>query len=537
MHTLSKILVKKIKTTFVVSLLCALMLPSFGNSLDGYVRIARASDEAMAIDVLGTATESSSDDLLSGNFFLVDDNIGQDLYNTIQKRVRSQGSNVAITKTTSRRGLSKSELYAIIPGSNIGNIMANPDPLAPLTSSQITSRRVDLIADLADEKDLADFESLNSMQVETTEMFANGDESDSGFDLLVDLDVIQAILFNKEIQSMPGQGGGGGGRDSDSGASDQSSAPENPAQESQNNSNTPAVAKKPSAQAPVDASKVDCPTDSGLNAEIEKERNLDRANGAPQLDEKGNDPSASTTDTTETTEPEPIKAAKAGDWHRELPCDDVFCIKLELRYKTESSFTVSDNCVLCHVQKINESFNKLLSHNLVPNKITGNLLEGPKCKDALYKANWLTSNIIVIGQPILTPPNDDLIIKGDIWANMKLFWQRYVDVPKKCDEGEACRISTAEQVLSQSKPNATFDDTTTAMAQEDRAIKNNKIKEYRAAQLKRQVEAQAGQYSVIMQEMTTMNDYFDNFMKTFDDLTKDPKTSPCGKLTNIEYCQ
>lgn len=539
MNTFALHIAKKIKTTIVVTLLCTLLMTAVNLSADGYVRTARAADDAVAIDVLGTATESSSDDLLSGNFFLVDDTIGQDLYKTIHERVRSEGSNVAITKTTARRKLSKAELYAIIPGSNISNILTNPDPLAPLTSAQITSRREDLIADLADEKDLADFEALTSLQVESIEMFANGDESDSGFDLIVDLEVMQAILFNKEIQSMSGPGGGGRNARNRAGAAQGALEPENDAVAPQNGNarNASRVVPSPAAQAPVSASQVDCPTDSALNAEIEKERSSDRANGAPQLDANGNNPAASNTDVLEPTVKAPLLAAQGGDWHRELPCDEVFCIKLELKYKTESSFTVSDNCILCHLQKINDSFKKLLSHNLVPNKVTGNLLEGPKCKDALYEANWLTSNIIVLGQPILTPPNDDLVIKGDIFANMKLFWQRYVDAPKKCDEGESCRISPAEQVLSQSKPNATFDDTTTALAQEDRAIKNKKVSEYREAQLKRQVAAQAGQYSVIMQEMATMNDYFDAFMKTYDELTKDPSTSPCGVLTNKKYCE
>ncbi len=519
----------KIKTALVVALICAILSPSFSDIVDGRVQIANAADEGIAIDVLGTAT-----DLISGNFFQFDDNIGQNLYTTIYQRVKSEGSNAAITKTTSRRKLSKAELYTIIPGSNITGIMAQPDPRAPLRDDQIRSRRDDLIRDLADEKDLGDFESLNKMQVESTELFANGDESDSGFDLLVDLDVMQAILFNKDIQSMSGQGGGGG---HSGGANPQDQAQNNansPAQNNADNNNSSAP-KTPGAQAPVDASKIKCPTNTGLNDEIESERTKDRAAGAVQLDENGVNPDDAKKPIDDT--PKPLVAAHADDWHRELPCSNVFCLKLELKYITESSFTVSDNCVMCHIQKINDSFKKLLNHNLVPNKVTGNLLEGPKCKDALYNSNWAIVNFIFIGQPILTPPNDDLIIKGDIWANMKLFWERYVDAPKKCDAGESCRISTAEQVLSQTKPNATFDQTTDSMAQEDRAIKDNKLKEYRADQLKRQVEAQGGQYRVIMQEMSTMNDYFNNYMKTFDDLTSDPAKSPCGVLANKQYCQ
>ena len=50
-------------------------------------------------------------------------------------------------------------------------------------------------------------------------------------------------------------------------------------------------------------------------------------------------------------------------------------------------------------------------------------------------------NFIILPQPILTPPNDDLIVKGDIIKNMIDFYEKYYDNPGRCEKsvGGACK--------------------------------------------------------------------------------------------------
>ena len=77
-----------------------------------------------------------------------------------------------------------------------------------LTAKDVEDRRLELTRLLAEEKDLADLQVAAQMDIEPTEIFANGDESDSGFDLLVDLGIIEQILFAK-TQTVFGGGGPG----------------------------------------------------------------------------------------------------------------------------------------------------------------------------------------------------------------------------------------------------------------------------------------------------------------------------------------
>lgn len=533
--------------SIAVAALIAIIMPIMHRGFESSLLVAQAAREDDAYTALRISTEGIHSDLLSGNFFSLDENMGQDLYKTIQERVRSEGATVAITRTTSRRSLSKEELYAIIPGSNIGAILAKPNPREPLTDEQIRQRRVDIIAELAEEKELADLEALTRIEVESTELFANGDESDSGFDLLVDLDVIETLLFAHDRDTMAGPGGGSNeDRALEPGPlpSRQADAIPRPARNQiipNQDNNTSTQSNIPGVQIAPNTAQVECPTDADFNAAVEQQRQQDRNNGAPVVnknEQNASDALGATEgrDNDVKEEQKSVQAAEADDWKRAIPCSTVFCLTVEAKYKTESSYTVDENCIACHIQKINDAFRKTLQHNLVPNKVTGNLLEGPKCKDALMGMNWLTSNIIFIGQPILTPPNDDIVVRGDLWANMKQAWLRYVDSPKKCDEGEACRIGVAERVLSLAKPNATFDDTTASLAQESRAIAQKKMREYRNDRLQQQAAATAEQYQDIIQELDTMNTFFENFMKLFEDLTNDPETSPCGILANKKYC-
>lgn len=535
---------KKILTIFTTALfiLSMMILPT----------ALSAATMDVSINVLGNASDGLDDGGLFGNFFLVDDNIGQDLYLHVQERVRSQGSNLAISRTAARRSLSQAEIYAIVPGSNIGDILSKPSPRAALSPVEISQRRQEIINDLASEKDLADLETKLDMEVRSTELFTNGNEYDSGFDLVTDLDVLQFFLFNKEPpEQMPG-GNGGDGNGGGNGVRDQNADPEvDPSQSANNDNNSdnrnrgngddPATNPAIAAEADKRVATVECPDNTGLNRAIDDARKDEQAQAQQSRANGGapapGDVTGDTVQNAQNAADQKLVPAEPGDWKRKQKCTptDVFCVIVEYKYKTESAYTASNNCVACHVQKINDSFKKTLSHNLVPNKVTGNLLEGPKCKDALMGANWLTSNIILIGQPILTPPNDDLVIKGNLFRNLLDATERYKPIGI-CGLLSDCNFDPATQILAQSLPNATFDDTTKSISSEIMQLKDQKVREFNQQQIQARAALEGDQYQVIMSELTAMNEYFANFMQLFTSLVDNPQTSPCGVLANKDTC-
>lgn len=109
----------------------------------------------------------------------------------------------------------------------------------------------------------------------------------------------------------------------------------------------------------------------------------------------------------------------AGDWKRSLPCNDIFCIEVNLISETDdpeamdnSGMTVDDfkeneNCIACHTAYIKERLEETMSKSLVPSKISMNWFEDATCKEAGNFVN-LDLNVYAIKKPIDLDPGDDL---------------------------------------------------------------------------------------------------------------------------------
>jgi|GEM_PF-1438696 len=100
------------------------------------------------------------------------------------------------------------------------------------------------------------------------------------------------------------------------------------------------------------------------------------------------------------------------------------CVTIKLIKKTLSSYYPGKSCVLCEVKKINEVMKSTLSHSLVPNKVTGNLMESAKCKSAIG-GSLFDMKFVVIKAPIPTPSGGDVILGKNIFESWKKFVDRY----------------------------------------------------------------------------------------------------------------
>jgi len=116
-----------------------------------------------------------------------------------------------------------------------------------------------------------------------------------------------------------------------------------------------------------------------------------------------------------------LEGPESADWSRELPCDDILC--LEINFITgddeDYSYQETDNCIACHISYIKQTLADVTSHDLSPSKLTGSMMEDATCKSS-FSALIPSFGVFVLTNPILTPPNDDIVVSvGDIVANLK----------------------------------------------------------------------------------------------------------------------
>lgn len=493
--------------------------------------------------------------------------IGKDLYKGILTRIQDQSTQLAIERTLAQRNLSKEELLILIPGSNIGGLLSKPSPKENLTPAQVEERRAELQRFFEEERELAELEVRTKMEVEPTEIFANGDESDSEFDLLTDLEIIETILFGRTETAFGSRPGGarpgsrlvgpGVGR-SEAGSvrrevarSDTSAVSARGDRASQTSLIIPAsqVQAIPEESAPLCAINA-----SFHNAVVQARAREKQKNQIPvepsvgrEARETSRRPLAGGTGdagaSTGKIASQPITPEPPLDWSRSRPCDGIFCLTFEAVYKKRSSYTASENCIACHFEKMNDSFNQTLSHNVVPSKVTGNLLEAPKCKIA---AGLSLFNIdfrpILLSQPILTPPNDDLIVKGDFIKNAELFFEKYFKNPGRCDvlgpAGGSCKPdpNPIEQILH-SVPEGTDQKKVLEDIRRQAAISRQEgEKLLQESRVENDAVNLAEQFQVLIQELSAMNKYFESFATLYKQLSSSQSDSPCTLLKNKETC-
>lgn len=428
-----------------------------------------------------------------------------DIYALVHDKVVQKPQREALEEVAKSYGLTTNEAQRVVNGSRTP-IFNNPDE----RNAEITQEQAFLIAqniqdDYEHLKELYQLQQELDLATTPSEMFANGDLSDSGFDLVHDLNVIEEILFmevvpntlgvpyNNQLNSpfLP--------TDSDQTLKDFVASENDVAtinlfsdNEVKFKSGVSGGSLLPGkAKLRLNGGEVDvdvllndiCPTplkgplEAALGKYVEKHASSAAANtpaGSENKAEAAGDGQASegasageASGSSENTSETDLVAAVPGKWlsswcpylegessdpnnflgdsgFSSLGSTSTFvlgqaakaikdkpalkknfslCLDIELVKQRVSSYLPSDNCILCEIEKINQSLDKTLSHSLVPNKVTGNLLESAKCKQAYQPL--LDMKFITIKAPVATPPNDDLIFGRNVFDEWNKFVQRY----------------------------------------------------------------------------------------------------------------
>lgn len=412
-------------------------------------------------------------------------NDGDDIYMMIYKKSIEYPQKTALREIAGNFGLTTDEAQAVIDGSATPIFNNSDRKSTELTQQEALGMVRDLQEDYEMLKEIYEVQQEVDMAIKPSEIFANGDLSDSGFDLIHDLDIIEKIIF---LEQTPISVGGLFSEEVDS--------PITPtAPEQKDNSfvasDTPAAVDRLGLKAdeegnltvgddgtPVEVLESDiCEVESPLIQALKilkdsQPEDGEGAAGGGVEDIVGNgegDEDDTPEDPTQGIEPAPADPwgsawcpglGEDGNSSVDNFSEDNFkgfvdnfksiggsspapmftgfgesvdneyiqanaamCITMTLVRETISSYQPGDSCLICEVEKINELMDETLSHTLIPNKVTGNLLESAKCKET--NGSLLNFQVITIWNPIPAPANDELIFGKNIFEEWNNFAQRY----------------------------------------------------------------------------------------------------------------
>jgi len=372
---------------------------------------------------------------------------GQNLYLLIYKELKSGPANAALENTAMYFGYTKDITMDIIDG-NLHDIIKYDSSVAEFDASQydlgILDDAISMYNDISNYYDqqlaLETLSSELSTKVKLQEMFANGDTSDSGFDLIVDLRIIEYILFGGVNEDGYGSRGDGGldlGGDSGSSGGDNNEGDGVGSGTGNDEGDGEALSSPGTEDAMTPSNKVigdknECFKDNELNRAFtgfidENNDGGDSGNNDAKVkvsNDGGNDTGADSSGgegNDAGNDSSELVAPASGDWLRDLPCDSFICLEINFVSGSdeEIQYEETTNCIDCHFTYIEETLKEVTSHSLTPGKVPGNMLEDASCKEASTKV-FPSITVFAIPSPILTPANDNIIIDvSGKWKNFK----------------------------------------------------------------------------------------------------------------------
>lgn len=531
--------------------------------------------------------------------------VGQNLYLMIYEKTQAVTMGDAIQATADQYGMPAPRMLLILGGDITPIMERNP----MMRVEEAIAIYNEIRETYEEKKDSLDLESTISTKIEPSEMFADGDTGNSGFDLINDLNNIEIILFQKNEDTTIGgalSSSGGPSGESPSGSTEQpiqtssgevpidlgtstgmaTSSPDSTTQSSENKVANPFADQMEDKSAifgsginpnqcfstkSLDSALDDFATEASTDPRL-KSTYKGKASSDENALKGGSSPKSGTgssgVGSSDIDVPiaeaspsglAPVLPAPAGDFTTPPICEDIICISLDFVMKPATpAFDKVDNCIQCHVQYINQSLEKTISHSLIPSKATGNLGESGMCKNAAGTAlGAVGMNVSINLVPIITPPKDDLVTLGNItdewdkYAEKNGFWTYNEDERKKLEAKNAGKpyvpaptVSDAERMLTiaiQNAPdNASQDEIIKATFDAYVNQKERESQEMLVLGISKDAYGEVDPMKALDDEMKQMNKYFDGFRKQFLTLLQDVPglvaTKACVKLKDKQQC-
>jgi hypothetical protein len=557
--------------------------------------------------------------------------IGQNLYQDVMEMTTVSPDQKAFADTAGAYGTTQTDMSRLI-NNDFGPIM---DKNPYLSQADAIAKMQEVQTRYQEEKEIYAMQSDIDAATATNEIFADGDTSNSGFDLIADLNNIENILFNKMDPidiggnyspssagntaaasgttpasssntgpaSAPNGGGssarggsagttagasGGTGGGANSGGAGTMLAPANTGAGTPSSGlgQSPTVAQNPnlcfgnqqlnkalndflakvssdsrfketSTVAPPaslstggtaqsgtsDAGSADAGTGTGTGT-----GNNGSGNGS---NNSGGGLGAGIT-APATAVVAAVAPAAASNWLTNPPCGDVLCLQINFVKIAATAYTDSDNCIACHVEKIDAKLKETINHSLIPGKATGNLLEPGICKQAAGTAFNSGIRFYAVSKPVQTPTNDDLIYGTSMASEWNKFLTAYKpfpfysqNVPNPNDPTQNTAVPSIQDSATKAAITYSTDDTTISdlnnNIQKTVTGQNNAIlKAAAVVQASVQTDTDASSFQAIQAELTQMDFYFDSFQNMIHrinsqvgDIVED---HACADLPNIAQC-
>jgi hypothetical protein len=461
-------------------------------------------------------------------------------------------------------GLTPQEAQDVIGGSldPIWNII--PGSARDITHAEILYTASQFKRDYEEILEIAQLKAELGTSAYLSEIFSDGDVMNSGFDLVYDLNEIESLLFDTKT---PIQG-------IDFGDDDGSGSDETPYQPAEDNE--PEIASVYQALEVVEDEVVveDEPledfdpeelvtySDEDVCPEEEdpiEDAVLDYDEVVEEYFEEN--PPEETPEEVEAKEEEEksfgekLQAEPPADWTRKEKCDGILmfdslgyggkaqteteddegmplaeaeiyiCLTKTVKWETYSSYVPAAPCFSCAFEKILAYFDKTLSNAMLPNKLTGNLMESSLCKKQLVSLNAIDINFILVWAPIQTPPNDEAIFGKNIWEEWDKFVQKTHPYLLETADGKTLGYSLLGEhennmATSWVLQNRKGDETVAELIEEINTVQAQMEAETAAQVSEYKVTSQVEDFAIysqqVMVEVGQMTEYF----KVFNDMFK-----------------
>lgn len=520
--------------------------------------------------------------------------VGKDMYMVIYKKVHNEPEKKTMKDVSGKYGMNEGDTWLVLNGDYTPIMDRKPD----LTQEELLNKVSEMQREYGEMRDTYQLEANIKAAVEPSEMFANGDLGDSGFDLIHDLSLIEEILFLKtdpmdigksyvspngglsgygqapvtsgELTAPAGiktpsdssDAGGGGGTDttSQSGAGAQTAGPQTVKSGQAEPGLNPNVCfienKYSDSLAEFDEKSL---TDTNLK-NLSAGQTPSKPYSAPGQGISSGAPLSDMAD--KSSEPllqkkeldlPPVQSAEPDNWLKNRYCEGFFCLEINfVKSPAKSAFANADNCIACHVEKTNDILKETINHSLVPTKAPGNLGESAECKKAMGTAfSSVSMNVYAIGMPIKTPINDDLMFGTNIddeWANycesvaffpFDMCKETEEDAPFEEPVSLVDRATT--QAAVQISEDATQEELSKRVSAQIAGYEAAQKKEMEAIQKSQQTDSKAVLYQPLKYELDSMNYHFKNIQNILHSLHESivemPGIQACNDLKDKKECE
>lgn len=461
--------------------------------------------------MIGTATAASSSDVLE-----------KDMYLRIYDQITKKPAEAAAKASASKFSMSEDDMKKIVNDGDVTSLI-NKDTSKNETLEELSKKYSTVFADFQSSLDTENMRADLLNKANPSEIYTDGDTSNSEFDILYDLTVIEVILFNEASVS---QFGG------------QFELPEfdftDPAEKDLIDELfgvEPEAEEDTAASTEEDFSSIEClDSDSNLENALNNFESSQAAGGDGTDDGTGDEGVVFDEDGFPKAEPD--------EWPTNYLCPDgaFFCIEISFSDETTKIYAKTDNCVACHIQNINKELDNMLNKSLTANKLSGNLMEAPKCKSSFSNVG-ANMNIITMAVPPPKQANQDLYLKLNIDKEWQTFKERqdplYFDTGSSTATASGTSVGdrSTKKAISNSGPITSYEDVTKRSDQISTGISNNTNKEQESKPGELKTEVQNKEFQKVIEELSAFKVYFSSIKDLFDKMKE-----PCNELLNKPYC-